>query len=86
MANASPRGNTHKTRLLDVERILYMRTNERRRMSIFQIIDALGLQRTENNARNVRNDLRTLREYGRPIATERHKATEYFWQRRIDGR
>lgn len=79
MANTSPRGRNHKARLLEVERILYMRTNERRRLTMFEIVEALGLERTENNARNVRNDIKVLRAYGRPIATERHKAEEYFW-------
>ena len=79
MSEAENRGESHKARLLDVERILYRRTNQRHRMSILQIVDALGLPRTQNNARNVRSDVRTLREYGRPIAAERHKTREYYW-------
>lgn len=79
MASSIPRGGDHKARLLEVERVLYMRTNERRRMTMWEIVDAVGLPRTMNSARNVRGDIAMLRAYGRPIHSVRHKAPEYFW-------
>lgn len=77
------RGHRHKKRLLKVLDILRRETDADHRLSLTELMERLGMWASdENGRRNVRDDIRALREAGWPIATERHKATEYYLARR----
>lgn len=76
------RGMRHRERLLKVLDTLDRHSDPGHRLSITQMLEALGLPPTESCRRDVRLDIRALREAGFPIGSERHRAHEYFFAER----
>lgn len=76
-------GELHKRRMLTVQRIIEHESGKNRRFTMRQILKRLGLEETESNMRNVRSDLKILKEFGCPIVREKHRAYEYYW--RVQG-
>lgn len=71
-------GRKHKTRLMTVKKLLEEESDESSRFSVKQILDRLGLEHTEANARAIRSDIKTLQEFGVAIKREKHKTFEYY--------
>jgi len=73
----------HRNRLLEVLSILERETDRDHRLTLSQLIERLGMDPTKENVRrNVRGDLKALKEAGWPIECDRHKAPEYYIGRR----
>lgn len=78
-------GEAHKRRMLTVQCILKFESNKTHRFTMKQILKRLELEATEANMRNVRNDIKILKEFGCPIVREKHRAHEYYWQAQERG-
>ena len=82
-APKSGRGNHHKRRLIELLAILRHETDRNNRLTMRRLLERLGLEQTEANMRDVRLDVRVLKEEGIPVKIERHTACEYYLGERL---